>query len=109
LPLESKKGTNNCKRINQALFNEIVEILSEKDNQVQIRTLNTFYQNQKPETNLITSQSIYWAKKDNFMLLEDLKKANLDTSLIPKPIKYSSKNIEKANKNTVTLKLPFLR
>ncbi|KKP27251.1 MAG: hypothetical protein UR12_C0029G0006 [candidate division TM6 bacterium GW2011_GWF2_30_66] len=107
LPLESKKGTSNCKRINQALFNEIVEIISEKDNQVQVKTLNTFYQNQNPETKLITNQSIYWAKKDNFILFEDLEKAYLDKNLIPKAIKYSSKNIEKANKNTVTLKLPF--
>jgi cell wall-associated NlpC family hydrolase len=102
LPLESKKGTNYCKRINQALFNEIVEVVGIHGNQVQVKTLNTFYQNKNGG-----SQSTYWAKKNNFIYLEDLKKANLNKKLVPKPIKYKNKNIEKTNKNIVTLKFPF--
>lgn len=105
LPLESKKGSYLCKRLNQALFNEIIEIIDDLDDQVQVKTLNTFYQNKESK-----NESKYWAKKENFVYLDDLYKAGINKKFIPEPINYESKDnkhIEKVNKNVVTLKLPF--
>lgn len=116
-PLQSCKGTSFCKRINQAIFNETIEILQEKGDQVQVKTLNTFFLSPiksdltNTDSKSYAQKSTYWAKKENLLFYKEFKKygspEEFEDIAIPKAISYSEKNIIQANKNVVTLKSPF--
>lgn len=102
IPLSKEEGYWACPRINQAIFNEKVDVLNEENDEVEISIKNTFYQNIEH----IDPQTRYWTLKENIIYVEDLEKNNIDLKLFPEPIDFN--NQESVNStNTVTLKMPF--
>ena len=125
-----------CTRIHQLLFNEIVYLVAKKGDQVKVYIPNMFYVSKtKPEKllsvfwtskhNLIPLSALIprldkikqcpkICEKTKRKKSEILKPCRLlkhkikpNTMFIPKPIDHRLRNIERANKNIVTLYMPF--
>lgn len=99
-------GKNNvCARLHQALFNERVEIINEKDDQVQLLLPSAFYQT--PGTT--TCQNSYWALKKNFAPIQrSASKESLDTNkLVPPAIDFNKPESVTPATNLITLKNPW--
>lgn len=99
-------GKNNvCARLHQALFNERVEIINEKDDQVQLLLPSAFYQT--PGTT--TCQNSYWALKKNFVPIQpSAGKESLDTNkLVPPAIDFDKPESVTPATNLITLKNPW--
>lgn len=92
----------SCPRIHQLLFNEVVEIIEERNEQVCIKIPHMFFitaKSNKPQT-------IYWTLKSNIKTFKQLKKHRCDFAKIPEPIAYIKKVIP--NHSTIaTLKVPY--
>ncbi|MGB8366806.1 MAG: hypothetical protein WCD44_00450, partial [Candidatus Babeliales bacterium] len=93
-----------CPRIQQLLFNEVVEIIKEKDQEVYIRIPHLFYlrstKNKTPQTN-------YWTLKKNITTFDKIKEYKRDLTKIPLPISFKNNNKELNSKNTATLIEPW--
>lgn len=74
-----------CPRLHQALFNEIVEIISEQDNQVQVAISNLFFITQADKS----PHTTYWGLKKDFIPLPTLKTKGIDLSTIPTPLSFT--------------------
>ncbi len=91
-----------CPRLHQALFNEVVELCEIRSKEARIKIPNIYY---------ITHQSShpkndYWVLKDHLKTFDELKKLNIDTTLIPDPIDFNKR--ERLHlANNITLKCPF--
>lgn len=94
----SDQDSWSCFRLHQCLFNEIVDVIEEKNNEIKVNISSVFYQT--PQDN--NRQFSYWALKQNFILLQNIN--NLD--LIPRPIDFKINNNDH-EKSTITLILPF--
>ncbi|MEX0940731.1 MAG: hypothetical protein WDZ41_05195 [Candidatus Babeliales bacterium] len=90
IPICGKKGTYACPRIHQLLFNEVVTILEEKNNEVRIQLPNLFFQTNKDNTLYNT----YWTLKKNLISFEALKKKDINLAHIPMPIMYDTQKNE---------------
>ncbi len=93
------KDTASCPRLHQALFNELVEVVSETPNEAQVRVLNAYYLD--PTTK--QKSGYFWTLKTNLISLDRL---NQQQDFIPKPINYKYPNRQEPN--VVTLNLPWL-
>ncbi len=105
IPLYSEDIHDNqaCARLHQLLFNEIVEIVESRGEEACVKIPNMFYithNSKQPHTK-------YWVHKSMLMPLHTLNRKNIDISKFPKPINYRSKQLNKINKNIITLKAPF--
>jgi len=91
-----------CPRIHQLLCNEIVDVITEKDEEVQIYTPHIFYitPNQK-------KISLFWTAKRNLIPLHTLIQHHSDVNKLPKPINYKNHSLTACNQNTITLIDPF--
>lgn len=99
-PFDSKDGTYSCFRLHQALFNEIVEIVSEAENEICIKVSNCFFKNSSDNYN-----STFWTLKTNIMPVDNLKKKAINLSHIPNPINY--KNPQGSIQKIISLIFPF--
>jgi hypothetical protein len=105
IPLYSQDITNNqaCARLHQVLFNEIVEIVETRGQEVCVKIPNMFYITHNSKE----PHAKYWMHKSALIPLHTLHRKNIDISTFPKPIAYRSNNVTLSNKNTITLKAPF--
>lgn len=98
-------GTTNasvsCPRIHQLLFNEIVEIISRRGDEVHIKISNFYYINSAHKT----PQHSYWTHKSNLISFKELKSNKVDFKKIPPSISFLKPNHEQCQ--VVTLALPF--
>lgn len=91
-----------CIRMNQLLFNVIVEVLEQKNNQVKITIPHLFFTT-KTNTQPYTT---YWTHADNIILLDTLHEKGLNIDKIPQPFDFKKNNIEYAMRNTIVLLRP---
>lgn len=86
-----------CLRFHQLLFNEVIKVIKEVNNQVYCKFDSLFYFDKK--NNLKNS---LWINKSDLIYLKDIKKDSLDA--VPKPYKYNNKVYKD---NILTLIEPF--
>ena len=94
-------GDTKCKREYQILFNELVDILQIRDEEVQIRVPHIIYFDE--EKNVYTN--IYWTLKKNLICLDELVVRILDLNKVPEKISFNEDI--KPDKSIVVLKEPF--
>jgi len=87
-------------RLHQVLYNEVVTVLEEQGDELKISVPNVFYQTE----NAGTKYNTFWAKKSHFILLENLKKHNIDLHIFPKP--FSRTHFSAQDKYAI-LRLPY--
>jgi cell wall-associated NlpC family hydrolase len=96
LPLCGKPaGTYACPRIHQLLFNEVVEIVDERGDEVMVKIPNLFFVTTSSDTHYTT----YWSHKKNFITTTQLAKRGINLDQIPEPITMN----KPANNNTQTI------
>jgi len=101
IPLSWVETKRVCPRDHQLLFNEIVNIIDENEDEYCLEIPQSFYETPTEEFPHFT----YWTLKSNISKLTDLLPSALLT--IPLPISWAKQNIEDANQNVVTLKFPY--
>lgn len=99
LPIAREKGHYACPRSHQLLFNELVKIVEEINDEVKCELLNVFYKKKNNER-----CSYIWVLKKNIYRLKELKKKKIDLSVIPAP--YTN-NRKKSLTNILTLLWPW--
>jgi len=92
-----------CPRLHQLLFNEIVDVLEERGEEVYIKIPHLFYVTQAS----VEPQANYWTLKKYFIPLQTLAHMNCAMSTFPTPINFKHGTLEHALNNTVTLIHPF--
>ena len=92
-----------CPRIHQLIFNEMVTIVEEKEEEICVQVNNIFYE----QANSTLKHDTYWTLKKNVIRLSELKKKGIDVSIIPSPLSYKKPLTAQQQNNIVTLKLPF--
>lgn len=92
------KFSHACPRLNQALFNEVVDIIETTTNEAKIKILNAYYLN--PSTKNKTGS--FWMLKNNLIPIKKIPNYN---KYIPNPINYGQPI--NYDSNTVTLIKPF--
>lgn len=102
LPLTSQHSSH-CSRIHQILFNEIVTVLEEKNDEVRIAIPNLFFQSAQDTK----KNSTFWALKKNFISLDTLKKSGIKQQMFPDPIQYDSTKNNVVSPATVVLIAPY--
>lgn len=93
---------DSCPRIHQLLFNEIVEVLEQCNDQVQITTPHIYYY----AAGSSNKQATYWTHKRNIINLSSLKKNNINTDLFPEPLSFNQHEPHNIQ-SLVTLSMPF--
>lgn len=92
-----------CPRLHQLLYNDTVEVIKYKKDEVYIRIAHAFYITQSSTT----PQACYWTLKNNITLLDTITEKNIAIDHIPEPIHFSDKNHTALNnKNIITLTQP---
>ncbi len=94
-----KRPFDACPRMHQLLYNEIVEIIKQDQDELHIRVPNIFYITAQHKT----PQSSFWTHKDNIVLLDTLD--DKVKAHIPVPIDYKKPNQNLAH--TITLAHPW--
>jgi hypothetical protein len=83
LPLCSKPaGTYACPRIHQLLFNEVIEIIEQRGDEVMVKVPNLFFVTPPSHS----PRTTYWSHKKNFITLTELAKRGINLDQIPEPI-----------------------
>lgn len=91
-----------CPRTHQLLFNEVVEIIAEQDNQVQIQIPQLFFITQADKH----PHTTYWMLREHLMPLSKIEAHGVDITTIPQPVSFT--NQQPTNKQTiVTLLTPW--
>ncbi len=95
---------NRCKRIHQLLYNEVVEIINTRGDEVRIKIANVFYITHT----LHKPQTTYWTHKKNIITFDKIQKHSINPTHIPAPINFQdSDHHALCDKNIVTLLKPF--
>jgi len=92
-PVNPGKNLNACPRLHQALFNEIVDIISTTKYEAQVRILNAYFLN----TTTKQKSGTFWTLKTNLTPLK-----SLNNQFIPKPINYQHPHHLEPNVITLT-------
>lgn len=92
----------SCPRIHQLLFNEVVEILEQRGNELKIALPNLFYISPDKKTR----HNSFWTHKDNLISFEQLKKKSANLAYIPPPIQFSKKQMH-FDPSIITLAFPY--
>lgn len=90
-----------CPRIEQLLFNEIVEVLERIDKEIKVRVSHAYFiagQN-------TTKQTDYWTHADSVIPLNTLSSKNIDLRMIPTPLDFNK--TKQNNYATVGLLQPY--
>lgn len=93
------KPALECPRLHQALFNETVEIVEERETEALIKVPNAFYLADD------TLKNEYWIQKNAFIRYDTLKKNGVDVTKIP-PMS-SKHNQAECTSDVITLKMPL--
>ncbi|HLW73284.1 MAG TPA: hypothetical protein VKR54_04525 [Candidatus Babeliales bacterium] len=75
----------SCPRLHQALYNDIVEIVKESNDELCIQISHAYYL--VPSSS--TPQTQYWTLKKNITLLDELTAYNIPNNHLPDPINFS--------------------
>ena len=87
-----------CNRLHQLLFNEVVDVVEKRGEEVKVRVPNMFYLSYgKTEPH-----SSYWTIKKYLLPLD-----TLDAHKVPKPLSFKDKDMSSYTTNTVTLCMPY--
>lgn len=90
-------GNNlSCLRIHQLIFNEVVKIVDEKDNQIKCQLPNTFYYAKDGSL-----RNEFWTHKKYLLFLKELQNSPAMLFLVPPPYAENF-TIKEFNKNTYT-------
>lgn len=92
------KDLESCPRQHQALFHELVDILSEDHQEAHVRIFNAYYLDQTTKQ----KTGSFWTLKKNLVLFDNLKE---NKQLIPKPINYHYPS--RQEKEIITLLEPW--
>lgn len=93
----------SCPRIHQLLFNEIVEIVEKKDDEVHIKIPHAFYHNSYDS--LLCND--YWTLKKNIIPLSELAVQGIGPEKIPQPLSPATVRTIGHAWNIVTLVNPY--
>lgn len=96
-PVNFRDGIS-CPRLHQALANEVIEVVEEKNNNVKVKALNCFFQTNGSNT----KHSTYWTQKTNFVPV-----SKVNANLLPEPINFENKKQNQQSKPTIVLTKPF--
>lgn len=99
--VSNKTPYDACPRIHQLLYNEVVEILQEKGNEVYIRVPHVFY----IASDIKKPQSCFWTQKDNIVPLHKIDKHI--QAYIPPIIDYRKKGKELDQPSIIALSRPW--
>ena len=91
-----------CPRLHQLLFNEIVTVVEEKEDEVRVKNSSCFYiakDNPAP-------QHAYWMLKKNLVPFQELENKSIDINHFPDPITFEDPN-SLIDEQVVTLALPW--
>ncbi|BDC34483.1 hypothetical protein Noda2021_04410 [Candidatus Dependentiae bacterium Noda2021] len=89
-----RNAWNNCPRLHQLLFNEVIEVLEEKNNEVKIKVPDIFYINCQGKE----KHNVFWTLKNNLKTFSHLNKIGINTIQFPGL---------QTKQNTITLVKPF--
>lgn len=92
-----------CPRIHQLIFNEMVEVIEEKNSEVCIKVPHLFYITDSGKT----PHTTYWTLKKNIRFLDDLAQKNISSEYFPVPLSFDNPNMLANNNTTATLQLPW--
>lgn len=93
------KPALECPRLHQALFNETIEIVEERETEALIKMPNAFYLADD------TLKNEYWIQKNAFIRYDTLKKKGVDLTKIPP---MNSKNsLAEHSADIITLEMPW--
>lgn len=91
-----------CPRLHQLLFNEMVTVVKEQDDEVLLKIPSCFYVvNDNP-----APLHAYWTLKKNIVPLEALEKRNIDLNHFPAPITFDDQH-SVINEQIVTAAFPW--
>ncbi|TET06239.1 hypothetical protein E3J79_02715 [Candidatus Dependentiae bacterium] len=93
-----------CPRLHQLLFNEIVDVIEEQDDEVQVNIATVYHLIQISKKPQIT----YWTHKKNLVQLNDLEKRKIAIHKIPSPIDFNNPSLKTTHSNTITLLFPWV-
>ncbi|HZW61309.1 MAG TPA: hypothetical protein VFF04_03720 [Candidatus Babeliales bacterium] len=88
----------SCQRMHQLIFNEVVEILDTKNDEVLIKVPHVFYVTTADKQ---SKQQCFWTLKENLFTFNELEKLGLKTDAIPRAI------TEQSNQPIITLIEPL--
>lgn len=93
-------------RIHQLIFNEIVTVLEEHDNEVRISIPTVFFERAESARRYTE----YWVQKDALIPLNTCKEKNIPLTIFPDPVSFESYETElpdtKKNSTIITLTFP---
>ncbi|MGE0206274.1 MAG: hypothetical protein AB7R69_00325 [Candidatus Babeliales bacterium] len=92
-----KNSIENCPRIHQLLFNEVVTVLEEREYEALVAAPHFFMQSGQEKKNTV------WTLKKNLTYFSKLHES--EKRVIPQPLSYQ--NPDTRYENTITLKLPY--
>ena len=100
-PYSPEGGTNQCLRLHQLKFNELVKIHDVSENGVRCEVESFFCRQNE------TDSKTFWALKEDFLFLNDLSPDTELVSHIPPPYKIGQ-SPSLSNHNVLTLTQPWL-
>ncbi|MFA6066549.1 MAG: hypothetical protein WC707_05215 [Candidatus Babeliaceae bacterium] len=101
MPCASSSASNGCWRATQALFNDVVDVIDHKGEEVCIDTGRLFFD--APDRIHLKN---FWVHRDTLLFFDELVSAGVDISAFPEPINMVHQQAFK-NKNIVTLIMPW--
>lgn len=103
MPICARGTSYICPRIHQLLFNQQITVLEEVKNEVKVRVPHMYFQ--IPGTT--EKFNIFWLQKKDIVLVEDLKKKNIQLDFFPSLIEQITGKKNKPTPTTITLIVPF--
>lgn len=91
-----------CPRLHQLLFNEIVTVIEEQNEEIRVQISSCFY---VPKDRLVP-QYTYWMLKQHVLSLQELEQKNIVIDSFPSPISFEDPE-SVINHQVVTLALPW--
>lgn len=101
MPCASSNTACGCWRATQGLFNDVVDVVDQKGEEVCIDTGRLFFD--APDRDDLKH---FWAHKESLLFLDDVASNNIDISAFPNQINMSHPQTLK-NKNIITLIMPW--
>lgn len=102
LPLCGQR-IEDCPRIHQLLFNELITILEERGDECLVKVSTVYYESEHSSERHDT----FWTLKKNFITCNHLKSLNISSDCFPDPLDYKQSLPQSSQKKTVVLTMPF--
>ncbi len=93
---------SHCPRLHQLLFNEMVTVVAEQEDEVRVKISSCFYVAKDNPT----PRNAYWMLKKNIIPVAELEKYHVNINHFPAPVTFEDPN-SLINEQIVTLALPW--